>query len=159
MIPEQTGSKKKKQLYKFFFMKRSLVVFTLFILSIIGNAQDFYPTHWWTGMSNPKLQLMVHSENIANRIPMYKLSPAGTKLAEGVTLKMIHRVENPNYVFLDLVIDKNAKPGIRTFSFGSPANKVSFKYELKAKEKGDGLTRIQGVTAKDFIYLMMPDRF
>ena len=75
---------------------------------------------------------MIHEEDIANKIPMYKLSPAGMKLAEGITLKMVHRVENPNYVFLDLVIDKNAKPGERTFSFGPPASAVKIKYELKS---------------------------
>ncbi|RYG50627.1 MAG: alpha-amylase, partial [Chitinophagaceae bacterium] len=140
-------------------MRKLLVFVSLVCLAVYANAQNLYPTHWWTGMKNPKLQLMVHSENIATKLPMYKLPASGMKLAEGITLKLIHRVENPNYVFLDLVIDKNAKPGMRTFSFGSPANKVSFNYELKAKEKGDGVTRIQGVTAKDFIYLMMPDRF
>jgi glycosidase len=140
-------------------MKKLFLYFTSYILAITTYAQDIYPTHWWTGMKNPKLQLMVHAENIAQQIPMYKLSAAGMKLADGVTLKMIHRVENPNYVFLDLVIDKNAKPGMRTFSFGPPAKAVKLNYELKARDKADGVSRIQGVTSKDFIYLLMPDRF
>ena len=122
-------------------------------------AQDLYPTHWWVGMKNPKLQLIIHHQDIAEKIPMYKLSPAGMKLAEGVTLKAIQRVENPNYVFLDLVIDKSAKPGARTFSFGPPSKAVKIKYELKARNKENGKTRIQGVTQADFIYLLMPDRF
>ena len=110
-------------------------------------------------MKNPKLQLIIHHQDIAEKIPMYKLSPAGMKLAEGVTLKAIQRVENPNYVFLDLVIDKSAKPGARTFSFGPPSKAVKIKYELKARNKENGKTRIQGVTQADFIYLLMPDRF
>ncbi len=129
--------------------------------ALFSLSQDItvYPTNWWVGMKNPKLQLMIHQENIATKIPMYKLSASGMKLADGVTLKMIHRVENPNYVFLDLVIDKNAKPGERTFSFGTPANGVKIKYDLRSRSKENGKTRIKGVTAKDFIYLMMPDRF
>lgn len=110
-------------------------------------------------MKNPNLQLMVHGENIANKIPMYKLSPAGMKLAEGVQLKMIHRVENPNYLFLDLVIDKAAKAGERIFSFGSGVSTVKIKYELKARSTENGKTRVQGITSKDFLYLMIPDRF
>ncbi|MBN8877395.1 MAG: cyclomaltodextrinase C-terminal domain-containing protein [Sphingobacteriales bacterium] len=125
------------------------------VFACIAQEMHLYPSNWFTGLKNSKLQLIVHQEGIASKIPMYKLSAAGMKLADGVTLKMVHRVENPNYVFLDLVIDKNAKPGMRTFNFGP----VQVKYELKAKHSGNGKTRVLGVTSKDFIYLMIPDRF
>ena len=136
----------------------------LFILLLIAgtlsvNAQDIYPTNWFVGMKNPNLQLMIHQENISNRIPMYKLPATGMKLADGVVLKTIGRVENPNYVFLNLVIDKNAKPGKRVFSFGPPANAVKINYELKARGQGNGKTRVKGIESSDFIYLMIPDRF
>ena len=81
------------------------------------------------------------------------------KLADGVTLKAVNRVENPNYIFLDLVIDKNAKPGKRSFSFGPPSTGIKIDYELKARSKENGKSRIQGVTQADFIYLLVPDRF
>ena len=134
-------------------------VIVVFLVSISCFSQNIYPTHWWVGMKNSNLQLMVHQENIAGKIPMYKLSAAGMKLADGLILKAVKRVENPNYVFLDLVIDKNAKPGVRTFSFGPPATGIKITYELKARSKENGKSRVMGVTAKDFIYLMMPDRF
>ena len=47
-------------------MKKYLVVF-LFFLAVKSYAVDItgvYPTHWWVGMKNPKLQLMVHGEGI-----------------------------------------------------------------------------------------------
>lgn len=135
------------------------LLFTLLLFAKLQGQPNVYPSNWWVGMKNQKLQLMIHEAGIANKIPMYKLSAAGMKLAEGVTLKLVHRVENPNYIFLDLVIDKNAKPGERTFSFGPPSNNVKIKYELRSRNKENGKTRIKGVTAKDFIYLMMPDRF
>ncbi len=142
-------------------MKHYFLILILFIsVNCWGiDSQNVYPTHWWVGMKNPKLQLMVHQENIASKIPMYKLSAAGMKLAQGVTLKAIHRVENPNYIFLDLVIDKNANPGERTFSFGPPASAFKIKYEIKSRSNENGKSRIQGVTQTDFIYLLMPDRF
>jgi len=116
----------------------------IFLFSLITAhyslfSQDIYPTHWWVGMKNPNLQLILHEEGIANKIPMYKLSAAGMKLADGVTLRKVHRAENPNYVFLDLVIDKNAKPGERTFSFGPPSSALKIKYELKARDKARGI--------------------
>lgn len=136
-----------------------LSFFIIFLLAGNVYSQTLFPTNWFVGMKDANLQLMIHQDNIANKIPMYKLSAAGMKLADGVILKMIHRVENPNYVFLDLVIDKNAKPGKRIFNFGNEANKVSFSYELLPRHSDNGKTRVQGISSKDFIYLMMPDRF
>jgi glycosidase len=136
--------------------KRILLAGITCIFFCTSFSQDIYPSNWWVGMANSNLQLMIHQEKIADKIPMLKLSPAGMKLAEGVVLKKIYRPQNPNYVFLDLVIEKNAKPGMRTFKLG---NAFSISYELRARNKENGKTRIQGVTANDFIYLMIPDRF
>ena len=90
----------------------SFTVCSFLVFVSFSQQVNIYPTHWWIGMKNPNLQLIIHQENIAGKVPMYKLSAGGMKLAEGVTLKAVNRVENPNYLFLDLVIDKNAKPGI-----------------------------------------------
>ena len=57
-----------------------------------------------------KVQVMVHGENIADNFPKIKMGPTGANLATGVTLVKINRVENPNYIFLDLVIAPTAKP-------------------------------------------------
>lgn len=141
---------------------KKLFSFTACLFSVLisfSQQPDIYPTHWWTGMKNQNLQLIIHGENIAGKIPMYKLSAAGMKLADGVILKAVNRVENPNYIFLDLVIDKNAKPGKRRFNFGPPSTGIKIDYELKARSKENGKSRIQGVTQADFIYLLLPDRF
>src|SRR5690349_9960518 len=138
---------------------RILIAVLLSIFFVTSQAQTVYPTNWFVGMKDNTLQLMIHQENISNKLPMYKLSPAGMKLADGVTLKMIQRVENPNYVFLDLVIDKNAKPGKRNFTFGSGGNAVTISYELLPRHAENGKSRVLGISSKDFIYLMMPDRF
>lgn len=138
-------------------MKRTAAF--ILILFIVGRcfSQDMqlYPTNWFTGFKNSKLQLIIHQERVSEKIPMYKLSAAGMKLADGITLKMINRTDNPNYVFLDLVIDKTAKPGIRKIKLGQ----LSFDYELKARNPGNGKTRVQGISSADFVYLLMPDRF
>src|SRR5262249_20783551 len=111
------------------------------------------------GMKNPNLQLMVHSKNIAEAIPLFKIPAGGLRIADGIMLKAIHHVENPNYVFLDLVIASNAKPGVRKLEFAVPGIHLAIDYELMVKNKEDGKTRTQGITSKDFLYLMIPDRF
>jgi glycosidase len=72
----------------------------------------------------------------------------------------IYKVESPNYIFADLVISAQTKPGTFTITLsggGLPAEEVN--YELKAKSKDDGKTRVQGISSRDFLYLLIPDRF
>ena len=103
-----------------------------------------------------KLQIMVHGKNAANNFPMIKMGPEGVKLSTGVRLTKINRVENPNYIFLDVTIDATAKPGKLNFPF---LRNMELSYELKARRTGNGSSFAQGITSKDFMYLIMPDRF
>lgn len=143
-------------------MRKLLSLFTATLIALLSFAQsgiEVYPTHWWVGMKNPNLQLMIRQKDIGHKIPLMKLPAAGLKLAQGVTLKGMHAAENPNYFFLDLVIDKAAQPGVKTFSFPSPEGLTKINYELKARRRGKGTAFAQGVTSSDFVYLLMPDRF
>ena len=141
-------------------MKKFLISCFLLLTSYFIFAQTetikCYPTNWWTGMKWNKVQVMVHGDKIADKFPMIKIGPNGIKLATGVSLLKINRVENPNYIFLDLVIDATAKPGKFTFPF---LKNIKLEYELKPRRKGNGISYAQGVTSKDFIYLILPDRF
>jgi glycosidase len=101
------------------------------------------PTNWYVGMKNPNLQVLIYGKNLQSN----KLS---LKPYLGVKLKKIHTVENPNYLFVDLEIAKNTKPGKLQFS----CNGIIFSYELKAKSANP-----RGLSQADFIYLLMPDRF
>jgi glycosidase len=137
-------------------MKIKLIaIFFLLFLSASVFAQlpaleRVEPMFWWVGMKNPKLQLIVHGDKIADRV--VKLSYPGVKLTQ------VHKVENPNYLFLDLDISITAKPGAFTISFiKAGAANLQYKYELKQRDHSPN--RAQGVTNKDLIYLIMPDRF
>lgn len=130
-------------------MKRWFFLVLLFFFFVPLYAQtDCYPTNWWVGMKNPKVQVMLHGKNIAN-------SKAYTLKYPGVQITKIHRVENPNYVFIDLSIQKNAKAGILKIK----SDKEIISFELKNRRAGNGSTFAQGVTSKDLLYLIMPDRF
>lgn len=133
-------------------MKKILVLLFTFLLSTSLFAQKLEriePMFWYTGMHNPKLQLLVHGENI---------SKASVTLSfPGVKLVKVNKVENPNYLFLDLEISASAKAGQFPIAFSANGKKQVYRYELKNRNKS--ADRIQGVTNKDFIYLLMPDRF
>jgi glycosidase len=137
-------------------MKKIIVIIST-LLSISAFAIDaphVYPTNWWVGMKNPKLQLMVHDDGIKAAVRNVEISYPGIKLDK------MSKVEGDNYLFLDLTIAPNTKPGIVKIKI----NRINFQpllinYELKTRNNQDGKTRVQGVTAKDFIYLLIPDRF
>lgn len=136
---------------------KSKLITTLFVLFLSGkifaqipDLERVEPAFWWTGMNNPKLQLLVHGKNIAARQVTFNYP--------GVKLQKVNKVENPNYLFLDLEITSAAKPGAFTISFSSAGQKnLQFKYEIK--QRNLAANRAQGVTSKDLIYLLMPDRF
>jgi glycosidase len=135
------------------------LIFNFAFLAVLFSQTEnikCYPTNWWAGMKWNKIQIMVHGNKIADHFPMIKMSPTGVKLATGVYLIKINRVENPNYIFLDLTIAADAKPCKFSFPF---LKNINLQYELKARREGNGKEYAQGVISKDFIYLIMPDRF
>lgn len=141
-------------------MKNYVLLVLLLTFSLNGFSQskqiEIYPAHWWTGMKWNKVQIMLHGDKIANHFAAIKMGPEGVKLAEGVQLMKINRVESANYIFLDLVIDQSAKPGKISLPF---VKNVQVSWELKPRRAGNGTSFAQGITSKDFMYLIMPDRF
>lgn len=134
----------------------SKILVAVFWLSISFQAQsqqtDIFPPNWWTNMKNTKLQLMLHGEDIG-------LARSFSIQYPGVTIIKKNNAENNNYVFLDLLIAPSTKPGIIKIKadFGNSNQIINF--EIKARRKDNGKAFAQGVTSKDFMYLIMPDRF
>lgn len=126
------------------------------LLSDAVQAQEelnIYPTHWWTGMKDRQLQLLVKAPGIGNTIVSMQAYP-------GVQFRKEHNFNNKDYKAIDLVIGSNTKPGELQLSFVQKGQKpIRIKYTLKARDKGNGRTRIKGVGSEDLIYLIMPDRF
>ena len=126
-----------------------------------SQSVEVYPSHWWVGMKWNKVQLMLHGKNISNLLGKYFVEYKN----RGVHLLKVNRVENPNYVFIDIKIDDTAKPGKFPLEFvwpndgGGPDETISIPFELKPRRPGKGTAFAQGVTSKDFVYLLMPDRF
>ena len=107
------------------------------------------PANWWVGMSNPKLQILLHGKGIGK---------ANVKLAyPGVTLTGTRPCESPNYLFLNLEIAPSAKAG--KFSIEVSLGKETELIPYALNEKPSRQNRIQGFTSADVLYLIMPDRF
>lgn len=133
-------------------MKKLMASVLLLFTLVITRATDIYPTHWWTGMKNNKVQLMIHGEGIGNSQQVAIKYP-------GVQMLKLHRPENKNYLFVDLQIGAETRPGTFQIILSGNGNRQTINYTLKKRSNENGRTRVKGVTAKDLVYLIMPDRF
>ena len=114
------------------------------------QIQHVEPLNWWTGMKRTDLQLMVHGERIAELQP--KLSYPGVRIVGS------ERTDNPNFLFVNLKIERSAKPGEFMLQFMRGKEAVaSHPYRLEQRRPGSAQRR--GFDSTDAIYLIMPDRF
>ena len=137
-------------------MKRILFILTVVLLqSSTSYGQQpinrVEPPNWWIGMQYNEVELMVYGQDIAS----YSVS---LDTYEGVTLKQIKQVPNKNYLFLDLKIDGNARPGNLTLRFTkNEAESVIHSYPLLKRDPES--KNVAGFNSSDAIYLITPDRF
>ncbi len=107
------------------------------------------PSSWWVGMKSDQLQLMVHGKNIADFTPELSYP--------GVRIESVQRVENRNYVFVNLTIKPSAHAGKLLLQFKKAAEVISYPYELLARTAGSASRH--GFNGADVILNLMPDRF
>ena len=144
------------------FFKKKIAVFLLlqYCICFSTSAQinaKCYPTNWWTGMKWNKVQLMLHADSgliFPDECSVQIKYP-------GLKVEKVNRVENKRYLFVDVSIATNTKPGKFFINVVTLFKNENFKipFEIKTRRKGKGSEYAQGVTAKDFIYLILPDRF
>jgi neopullulanase len=131
----------------------SATIITLLFLSSFAQKSKLErvePMFWWAGMKSPELQLMVHGENISTCDIKFEYP--------GVELVSVSKVQNPNYLFIDLKLSENVEPGKFEIEFIKEDKIIeSYSYELKERETGSA--NREGFNSSDVIYLITPDRF
>jgi neopullulanase len=125
--------------------KNFFVVIASILLCFTTSAQKIkvYPTNWFVGMKNQNLQLLIYGKNIANQ-------PVKLQKYKGVKLLKVSKVENTNYLFVDLEISNSTEPGAFSVFVGNE------KYDYSLNKR---TSKPMEVNQSDFIYLLMPDRF
>jgi glycosidase len=108
------------------------------------------PPHWWIGLKNEKLQLLVKHPNIGSSTPSISYT--------GVDLVKVNKADSPNYLFLDLEILETAKAGKFNIVFKQEGDSELIQtYELKERRKPS--EDYVGFDSSDAIFLITPDRF
>ncbi len=135
---------------------KKLFYIILFLLGAAGVQPTFSqieriePPNWWVGFRQDTLQLLVKAEGLSGYVPAIE--------QEGVRLIRASKGDSPNYLFLDLVIAKDAQPGTFDIEFvPERGKKLVFSYELKQRERS--AEDFDGFDSSDVIYLITPDRF
>ncbi|HKM94665.1 MAG TPA: glycoside hydrolase family 13 protein [Prolixibacteraceae bacterium] len=134
-------------------MKKFLYVALVLLLSLstaFANVNRIDPPNWWTGFENNKLQLMVYGDNITTLTPEINY--------EGVSITAITRAQSPNYLFIDLRLDKGVQAGTFDIIF-KQGKKVVSKYPYVLNQRNDGSAQRLGFDNSDVMYLLFPDRF
>ncbi|TCI94941.1 glycoside hydrolase family 13 protein [Tenacibaculum sp. M341] len=108
------------------------------------------PPNWWIGFKDTSLQLLVKEENISKATPKIEY--------QGVSIQNITKGKSPNYLFLDLVIEKTTSAGKFDIVF-SFENGTEKKHTYELKKRTQSSEQYTGFNSTDAIYLITPDRF
>ena len=138
-------------------MRRTIQLFLLLLLcagKLSAQAPDIYPTHWWSGMTMNRVQLLVYDRG-------RDLSGLTPSIAHsGVRLLKTYRFANPRYLAIDISIAPGARPGAVPITLrGEGKTPVEIRWQLKPRRAGRGTQFAQGLTSADFVYLAIADRF
>ena len=116
---------------KIFLFTACCVLAAMSVSAQIPALERVEPMFWWVGMHNPDLQLIVHGDHISDRKVELNYP--------GVTLVAVHKVENPNYLFVDLRILSGTLPGTFPIKFVKAGEKaLVYDYALKKRDQSAG---------------------
>lgn len=128
---------------------------SLLLLLVPAQAQELRiervdPPHWWVGMKDSRLQLMLHGPGIADAVATLQRRP-------GVRIDSTTRAVSPNYLFIALHIAPDAAAGPLPITLRRGEHLHTLAYELRRRESGSAERR--GFSSADVVLNLMPDRF
>ena len=116
----------------------------------ILNVDQIKPPHWWVGFESNELQILLKSNQIQDMDVTIDYP--------GVKLLKVNSADSPNYLFIDIEIDKNTSPGYIELLFSSN-DSIHHKLEYQLKKRTKSTLDFKGFNSEDVIYLITPDRF
>jgi neopullulanase len=136
-----------KHVLLFFFS--FLVLCTVYAQQTASATMRMEPANWWLGLKHNEVEIMFHETGIRDKFVSMDKYP-------GVRMLKAYRMSSPNYLIVRVKIGESAKPGVLKFHFSDNKGESTVDFPLLERSKE---TKAQGVTSKDAIYLVFPDRF
>lgn len=131
------------------FSSACLALFCCTILPASPEVHKVEPPNWWIGHSLNPVRLLISGKALAGA--------SVNCSADGVKPGPAHASASGTYLFVDLEIRNDAKPGSYPLQIVTPEGAVTAPFQLLAPLSR--LNRFQGFSSDDVIYLIMPDRF
>ena len=100
---KQSITMKRNYAYRFSLL---LLCFAMHVVPLMGQSLSVdrvEPLNWWVGMKDPRLQILLHGADIADARVTIRYP--------GVQIDKVSKVENPNYLFIDLTIAPDCRAG------------------------------------------------
>jgi glycosidase len=107
------------------------------------------PPNWWPGHSIAPVRVLLHGAHLGGATV--------EAVGQGVAVGLTRANAAGTYLFVDVLIDPSAAPGMRTLRVTTGAGTADVPFEVSAPLPRGG--RFQGLTTDDVVYLLMPDRF
>ena len=92
------------------------------------------------------VQFMIYGTDLTSVVPSVEY--------EGVEIKRVSSLTNPNYIFVDVAISPDAKPGRVDINLGAAG-----KADFMLMDREESRINLKGFDNSDAIYLITPDRF
>ena len=119
-------------------------------IQLIDLIERVEPPNWWVGMKTNDLQILVYGKSINDLIP--KISNSNIELTS------FNKVQNENYLFLNISISENAQPDEVEIDFYKN-NMVVDRYVFSLLDREKNASNVEGFNSSDVMYLITPDRF
>ena len=108
------------------------------------------PPNWWAGMKYDTVQVMIYGKNISDA----EIYPSHI----GAQIISVHKAESPNYLFIDLAINKQLDSAVN-YEIGFSKNGYDTVITFPIYQKEVRKLTFQGFNQSDIVYLIMADRF
>ena len=119
-------------------------------IQLIDLIERVEPPNWWIGMKTNDLQILVYGNSINDLIPKINNS--------NIELTSYEKVQNENYLFLNISLSENAKPDEVEIDFYKK-NVVVDRYVFSLIDREKNASNVEGFNSSDVMYLITPDRF
>lgn len=135
-------------------MLKIFLLFFCFAYILVCPAQNLSitkvePPNWWAGMKLNKIQLMIYGKDLTNSDAAFN--------DDKVKVMGVHSAESPSYLFVDIEIPSDIKPGSYKLTLKKNGIEKVVNFPILARQNDAG--KYQGFNNEDVLYLIMPDRF
>ena len=130
-------------------MKTLLFLLAFVFLSLGAGAQKIVrvePLSWWVGMRTP-LTLMFYGEDLRDCLVEVD--------QQGMSVRKVRNAESPNYLFVDMDIAPDARPGEYTLLLRKGKKKLTYTYKLESRREKSA--ERAGFSSVDMIYHRLSD--